>query len=226
MATASSITNVYFRFQGLEYFRANASSVQLGSYGEKKIAAGGAPYLAVEDDVSRTNLEGRVKHLGNVQIDWTRENKGDVEANGQLHCFGVSAQVARQRSFEEVKSAKLELCEFAIQEGDLKRMLNEDANRARNFLKQTGPDGRVLTTVFCVVEAELAKCFKAATEIRAVVVAGASTLQIVARSSSGSQSIELDKHSCFAYSLHRVTQWNKDQSAVTEMVADYAGGQG
>jgi len=219
MSNETKITSNYFLCNGLKYFRDNAPLVELGSYGQKKGGSlTGNAYLAVEATVSRANLEDNVKHVTNVSIDWSRATKADVETHGALKYFGLNFKAANSISFEQAKSAKLQLCEFAILEGNLKKMLNNGATAARSFMAGEGKDARIASVAFIVVSGELAQHFKVSTKFHAAASKGSNALEIVASGgTSGSQTIELARGCTFAYGLHKVKDWNRGKTEILDM---------
>lgn len=216
-----------FVIGGMRYFRRNASAVRLGSAGQKHTPLGGVPYLAVEDTVDPKHLVGRVDHLGKTKIDWERTSKADFEADAdvKLKFFGIHAKVASDTSFEQAKSAKLELSEFAIPEGALKAMLNEDAEGARRYLRKEGGDGRIVSRVCVLVEGELASRFEASKEVTVSLGAGNQAIEISTKvQGEKSATIQLEPGMVFGYILHKVTKWNDDKTQIRDMEDDQAGG--
>ncbi len=213
-----------FVIGGMRYFRRNASAVRLGSAGQKKTPLGGAPYLAVEETIHPEHLVGRVDHLGKKRIDWERTSKADFEGEGKLKFFGIHAKVASDTSFEQAKSAKLEMSEFAISEGALKAMLNQDAEGARKYLRKEGGDGRVVSRVLVLVEGELASRFEASKDVTVSVGAGNQAIEI-STSVRGDKSatIQLEPGMVFGYILHKVTKWNGDKTQIADMEDDQDG---
>jgi hypothetical protein len=72
----------------------------------------------------------------------------------------------RSRAPSKAKSASLDLVKFAIDEGPLKTMLNNDASGARNFLRDEGSDGRIVAEIWVVMEAKLAAHFQTSARSR------------------------------------------------------------
>jgi len=144
----TKITEQYFQYETNKYFRGNAHSLQLGSFGEKKDLIGAKAYLDVQDAIKPIYLASRVKYNTTTKIDWSQTNKTEVEAEGAFKFFGININAAVDGTYDKAKTAKLELINFAIDEGPLQRMLNEDADGARNYLAKEGNDGRVVSEVW------------------------------------------------------------------------------
>ena len=118
---------------------------------------------------------------------------------------------------------------FVIDEGDLKAMLNKDADGARNFLAKEGANGRIVSQVWLVLEGRLAESFSTAASSGGSVTADvtpAAQLRITANHAAGSQgstTIILEKGTAWAYAMHRVQKWNKDKTRIEELDLDSKG---
>jgi hypothetical protein len=105
-------------------------------------------------------------------------------------------------------------------QGDFSDLLNVDAVNARKCLKDEGADGRIVTGIWCVVQAELAESFDTAASFSAESVS--SVLKLTASGGMhGTQSITLEKGSVFSYRLSKVKDWDGDK--VAEIEHDYSG---
>ena len=101
-------------------------------------------------------------------------------------------------------------------------MLNKDANGARNYLADEGNDGRIVSEVWIVLEAELAEHFETSGSLLAS--AKDSDLKVTAKGGKhGTQTITLSAGTTFAYKLHKVKKWNKGKTQIEDMEADYKG---
>ncbi len=213
------IKDSYFKAtDGNRYFRRNAPAVSVGSYGEKKEPATQANYLAVEGHIKYDLLDGKIKKLKPVEIDWAREKKIDVEANVEWY-FVVdgTAKFTHGKAVE----AHLKLIRFHIEQATLENILNKDANKVREELKKEGNDARVCSSLWAVMSGELAERFDTAVELE---VSGNVTegLSITAKggaSWSGSEKITFSPGTVFAYGLHKVKKWNGDK--IEEMEDDW-----
>jgi hypothetical protein len=220
----TKITDHYFQFNGGKYFRENSHNVKIGSYGGKKDPIGSRAYIDVQNDVAVDNLAKRVQYNTTAAIDWNQASKGDVEAEGFVKFFSLDGKVAVSGSYEKAKSARLKLVNFAINEGPLKMMLNQDANGARKFLAEEGNDGRIVSEVWVLVDGELAEHFSSAASISVSADAAVKGLEVTANGGNkGSQTIRLEKGTTFAYKLHKVKDWNKGKTVIEDMEADWMG---
>ncbi|WJG11135.1 hypothetical protein [Aliiglaciecola sp. LCG003] len=127
-------------------------------------------------------------------------------------------------SLAKAKTAKLKLMSFSIDEGPLKRVLNNDADIMRNYLADEGNDARIVSEVWFVVEAELAEAFSGSSSSSYGVEALGNSLDISFDVSGMSkQTISLSEGTAFAYKLHKVKDWNKGKSKIEDLEADYKG---
>ncbi len=163
----TKITEDYFEFGVNKYFRGNAHLVEIGTYGEKKDPIGPKAYLDPQNIVKREHLEGRVSKGTTAEINWNQTTEAAVEVNGRMQVFGLGVSTASGFTYERAKSANLRLFNLFIVEGKLQTMLNKDANGARNYLADEGSDGRIVSEVWVVMEAELSEHFETSASITA-----------------------------------------------------------
>jgi hypothetical protein len=225
----SKVQKHTFVYNGERYFRDKSEDLLMCSYGEKEDPLGTKASLNVTDHVERALLKGRVRYVTTADVAWERQAKADVEADGSLKYFTAEASGTASFSYERAKSAKLKLAKFVIDEGPLQTLLNSDAGRARKFLAQEGRDGRIVSTIWVVVEAEIAESFAAAGTttgaIQAEVLSAAKLRLSVKHSGSakGTTTIVWEPGTTFAYLMHKVGKWNKDKSRIEELVIDAKG---
>lgn len=219
-----------FVYGGESYFRDKAEDVLMCSYGEKEDPLGTKASLNVFNHVDRSALKGRVRYVTTATVDWSRQAKADVEISGGLKYFVVNAETAATFSYEKAKSADLKLMKFMIDEGPLQNLLNKDAGgaKARKFLAQEGRDGRIVSTIWVVVEAKIAESFAASgtktSDVEAEVLGAKVRISTKASASTrGRTTIVWEPGTTFAYLMHRVAKWNKDKSQVVELDIDAKG---
>lgn len=218
----TKITDNYFEFGTQKYFRGNAHLVEIGTYGEKKDPIGAKAYLDPQNKVAREHLVNRVSKGQPVGVNWSQTTEADLEVNGPIKVFGLNVNVAATYDSKKVKSANLKLYNLSIAGGPLETMLNEDADGARNYLADEGNDGRIVSEVWVVMEAELAEHFDTSGSI--AVSVKAVDLNVTAKGGKhGTQTITLSAGTTFAYKLHKVKDWNKGKTKIVDMEADYKG---
>lgn len=221
---ATEITDDYFKFGEMKYFRGNAHILQLVTYGEKKDPVGPKAYVDPQNTVNPEYLKGRVQSDTVAIINWSETDKATVEVNGSLTYFGLNGKVEAGGTYEKVKSANLRLVNFFIAEGPLTAMLNNEADGARKYLADEGNDGRILSEVWVGMEDELADHFGTyANGSLSVSAAGGNAQISVTGGKHGTQTITISPGTTFAYKLHKVKDWNKDKTHIDNMEADYKG---
>lgn len=219
---ATKITDNYFEFGALKYFRGNAHLVEIGTYGKKKDPIGAKAYIDPQSKVVRSNLVGKVTKGSPVSVDWGQTTNAELEANGAMRVFGLNLSIETNYNRDTAKAANLKLYNLSIPGGTLEGMLNNDAGGARKFLKDEGSDGRFVSEIWVVMKAELADHFNTSGGI--TVAAEDINLNVTASGGkSGTQTIKLSAGTTFAYKLSKVTDWNKDKTRIEDMEPDYKG---
>ena len=220
----TNITDNYFEYSTLKYFRGLAENQAMGSYGEKKDPIGPEAHLDVQSQIKTEYLAPRVKYVTTVDIDWTKTTKAAVEVNGLLKYFGLNLSGTTSASYEKAKTDKLKLAKFVINEGDLQAVLNNNAIPARNYLADEGSDGRVVSTIWVIVSAQLGEHFSTYGSTSGSIKANGSSLDFtVTGGSQGSQKITISKESTFAYGMHKVKNWSNSKTHIDDMEADFKG---
>ena len=205
------IKDSYFKAtDGNRYFRRNALAVAVGVYGEKKEPVTEANYLAVDGNIKFNLLDGKIKKLTPVEIDWERERKADVEANVEWYfVVGGTAKFNHGKAIE----AHLKLIRFHIEAHALETVLNKEANKVRESLKKEGNDARVCSSIWVVMSGVLAERFNTSVglEVSGSVSEGLSLTAKGGASWSGSEKITFSPGTVFAYGLHKVKKWDGDK---------------
>lgn len=221
---ATKITDNYFEFGNLKYFRGNAHLVQIGTHGEKKDPFGSRAYLDPHSTVRSEYLDSRVQTGMVATVDWGQTTKAAMEVNGLLKFFGLNGKIDTNGTYEKVKNAHLKLANFSIPEIPLKDMLNTDADGARYELANEGNDGRIVGEVWVAVEAELAEHFAMyGKSSRSVKANGAALEMTVTGGKYGSQTISLSPGTTFAYKLYKVKNWSNNKTHIDALEADFKG---
>lgn len=218
----TKVTDNFFQLGTLKYFRGNAHLLELGTFGEKKDPIGARAYIDPQGRVQRSHLASRASTGKPMAIDLSRVSEADLGVTGSIPVFGLNLNVAASWGQKRVSTAKLKVYSVSLSEGRLINMLNNDAGAARRFLADEGRDGRIVSEVWVVMEAELAQRFESSTSVG--LKADGSKLELTASGGrEGSVAITLSEGSVFAYKLHKVKQWNKGKTAIEDMEADFKG---
>lgn len=203
------VTSAAFKYDAIRYFRGKAENVNLGSYGQKKTPIGKTNYLAVQDDIGKVQIaKVKVKISGPYSVDWSKFSNTDINAGIKyLDAAGATGSFNRNAA----KSANLKLVKFSIDEGQLKKLLNKHAGAARKYLKKEGGDGRVVSEVWVAMEATLASQVTNGGSVTGTAGADGLKVTVGASGSSTSQSsVTIPPNTTFAYLLHKVKKWKKD----------------
>lgn len=220
-----NITDHYFQYGALKYFRTNAHLVELATFGEKKDPIGAKAYLDPQGKIKASHLAERpIKISPSISIDWDDVKEKDLEGGAVLKFLGLGRKHGVSFDYKKAKSAKLKLLSISIDEGPLTRCLNNDADIVRNAMADEGNDARIASETWFVVEAELAEHIDANFSTNHEWSAFGNSIDLtVTGGKHGSQTITLGAGSTFAYKLHKVKKWNKDKTRIEDMEADYKG---
>lgn len=204
------ISDSKFVYSRKSYFRAGCEDISLTSFGAKKTPLGKSNYLYVAGTVSADNLSKvKVTTTGPYVIEWQKFTDNDVNV-GINYLTAAGGQVGFNRS--KAQKADLVLMKLSVQKLALKNLLNRHAGRARNYLRDEGNDGRIVSDVWIVMEAQLATRIKTGGNISVTSPVGTSgfTLNIGgSTSSSTSSKVQIPENTCFAYLLAKVKKWDK-----------------
>lgn len=207
---AVTITDSKFVYSGKSYFRGGCEDINLVSYGEKKTPLGKTPYLYVAGTVPGPNLSKvDVAVSGPFAIEWEKFSDSDVNV-GIKYLTAAGGQVGFSRN--AAKSANLVLMKLSLGSSALTNLLNKQADKARNSLKEEGDDARIVSDVWIVMEAQLASKVTTGGSVSVSAPLGASgfTLEVGgSTSSTTSTKVQIPERTCFAYLLNKVKNWDK-----------------
>lgn len=220
----TKITDHYFQYGALKYFRTNAHLVELGTHGEKKDPIGPKAYLDPSGKIKASHLADRPITTSTVSINWSDVKEKDLEGGAVLKFLGLGRKHGVSFDYQKAKSANLKLINFAIAETPLTRCLNNDADIVRNAMADEGNDARVVSECWVVAEAELAEHIDTYYSTNHEWSAFGNSLDLtVSGGRNGSQTITIGEGTTFAYKLHKVKKWNKGKTQIEDMEADYKG---
>ncbi len=218
------ITKHKFKYNTIGYFRGNAHEIVMATFGKKHDPIGAKAYVEPEGQINRRYLNGHVKMGTIADINWSRENRADVEVNGNFNIYGVNGQVNASGDLRDADSVDAKLAYFYIYPNQVENILNNEARVARTFLADEGKDGRVVTGIWVVLEATLASEFEAKGSTSLSASALGQNLSItVGGGTKSAQSITVSPGSTFAYSLHKVKKWNRGKTRVEDLEDDKKG---
>jgi hypothetical protein len=220
----TKITDDYFEYNEIKYFRGAAENVVIGSYGKKRDPIGPKSHLEVQTEVKPEYLASRVKYIITIPVDWSAAADAGLKLSAPLNFFGLNGIVTVAANFGAAAHDSLQLCKFLIEKANLEGMLNHDAVNARNYLADEGGDGRICSAVWVGVDDKLGEHFSSygLTSGSASVNARGGLDFTVTGGASGAQTISLSaKGSTFAYLLEKVTNWSDKKTHVDDMKEDY-----
>jgi hypothetical protein len=220
----NKVTGKYLEIEGRKYFRGNAQQVRLGTFGEKRNSLLSEPFLEPFSTMKQEFIAPHVIKNKPVAINWENTNKGSFEANGPVRIYGINGEVDANGTFEKGIKAKLKLVFFYIVNGELGKILNNKAIAARNYLAEEGSNGRIVSGVWFVMEAEIAEYFDIGGSASISAKGAGEDLEVtVSGGKHGVQTLILSRGGIFAYHLSKVTDWKDKKSIVADMKDDYYG---
>lgn len=209
-----NISNSKFVYSGKSYFRGGCEDVNLVSFGKKKTPIDKPNYLDIAHTVSAENLaKVAVNVSGPYSIEWSKFSDTDVNA-GIKYLTVAGGQVGFSRN--AAKAADLVLMKISLAEIPLRNLLNNHAATARNFLKDEGNDGRIVSAVWLCVEGGLASKVTSGVNISVTAPVGTSgfTLNVsTGTSSTVTSKVQIPPQTCFAYMMSKVKKWDKGNGA-------------
>jgi hypothetical protein len=217
---ATKITDNYFEFGVHKYFRGNAHLIEIGTYGEKKDPIGSKSYIDPQSKVVRQHLVGIVTKGSPVSVDWAQTTNAALQVNGGMRVFGLNLGLKTNYTRDMAKTANLKIYNLSIAEGPLQKMLNTDADGARTYLAEEGSDGRIVSEIWVVMEAELSEHFNTSGGV--TVSVKDINLDVTASGGKhGTQTITLSAGTTFAFKSHKVKDWSNGKTRIENMEADY-----
>ncbi len=206
------VKDSHIKFNGISYFRGNATAVRLGSYGRKKIPLFSMNYLEVDGNLSITaTIEPAVV----ADIDTTSSSKGDATIN--LSVIGGAYAGNATGAWEAFQSHKLKLVQFCLTLSQVKSLVAASGG-AMDCLKDNKNSGRVSYQVWVVMEATEASKFTGSVTLSAKFTVNGITITAKSTTSSGTTStVTLSANSTYAYLLAK-PKWSG--SSVSSFTTD------
>lgn len=142
----AKIRSRYIEFEGVKYFRNNASGVLLGAYGRKKMLGG---RMLEVDGVFSGRLDGA--QVTPVEIDFNESSEADVAAGLELAGAPVGGKASATVSGLRSGDFKLSLVRLTM--NHVKQLAEADPE-ALDALNDNPHLGRVACAIFTVVSAQ------------------------------------------------------------------------
>lgn len=196
-----------FTFAGKRYFRGNAPQISLGSYGVKKTPAFQANYLEGHGKLGTQPLRRvTVERVGPYTIEWNKVSRRELDVNvSYIGNNGVAVALTK----EKAESASLVVIKLFVNVNDAIRLINANPSVLKCF-KDYPQRARLVTSVWVVVEAEIASRIKNTASLTGTGTYNGFTLDIAASGgSTTNQRITIPKGATFAYMMHSAKRWSK-----------------
>jgi hypothetical protein len=216
-ARGQVVADSHFKYEKISYFRAGASNVKLGSYGEKKHPVTKTHYLSVDGTIPASKLTN--VQAVEVNIDFSKTSSKDFFGSIDTKAlYGGSVDVA----WEKAKRAELRLVKLFIPSNALAAAANKSP-KVLDSLRERGKDARLVNVIFVVVEAEIAKKLTSSASIELSAEKGPATAKVKGGSNGSKEvSCTLDPGSTFAYGLMKL-DWEKGKDKIDCLDPDQFG---
>ncbi len=205
LTTSVKVRTNHIKYNGIEYFRGNASLVKLGSHGPKRTPVFDANFLDPQGQISPSHFD--VIKATTLDIDFKQSSATDIAADLKpMQVKFAGGQVSETRKL--ASSGDLKLIELAIEPGDLMRYINGNDNVREQFAHADN-DLRVAIVVWVVVKASLAD--RVDTSVKGSVDATQSGVTVGLKggqNGSSETSLDIEPGTTFAYGLGDL-EWDK-----------------
>jgi hypothetical protein len=192
----------YLQVENVRYFTTGASSVELGSWGQKKQPVTQPNYLMVMDRVPAGKLKIR-KSLA-LTIDSTTLTEANLGAGLTVPGLGpLKAGVA----VDKLKREELRLVLLEVLPADMADAVNESPKVIEGF-REVGNDGRLVHKVIVVLDSKTTDAFKVAGSVSAEVEDG--NFKIRLSGSTGGITTVSFENATLAYLLLK-PRWDANQ---------------
>lgn len=216
----ATVKDNHITFLGSRYFVANASTVSLGSLGEKATPIFGQNKLEVKTRVPVPRLANRVQVVPPVELDTKRSTRAEFEAAVSGTVKAVEFEGSKRDMYEALADRHLKFVQLFVMEEEMREAVNASP-QARDRLADYGADGRIAHQLFVVMEARFASSFAAARSYSV----SANGLGIVSVKAEGEQvvrgqdTVTLSPGTAIAYLLLK-PHWNRERSRVDRTTVD------
>jgi hypothetical protein len=193
MGIDAKVSDKYFHFNGVDYFRGHAEAVQLGDVGVKKTPGAQDSYLAVQESVPRHKLT--IERATQIDIHRVTFGGHDIGASITIPGVGVlnAATVARQLEDQTLALVKLESLST-----DIVAAAN-DSPAVITELIRAGNKGRLVHQAFVILEMKTALNFTRSTRFE---VSGSALSWAITGTGGGSCTVAtMTPGATFAYLL-------------------------
>jgi hypothetical protein len=223
--TGVKLRKSHFSYGGTDYFRRDAETVRLVSWGEKRKPLGGINYLSVQQHIPAAKF--KVIKATKVKIDLDQKGASDLTADvkpAQLEFAGGSVQATR----ELASKGQLRLVMFHVLPEELMDRINGNPALLET-LKDAPNDMRVAHRIWVVMKAQLADSVDTSTEGSATGTIEGITVKLNGGHNGQSDTkLTVSPKSTFAYALGELRWDEKRKNKRTKVVGirldDWGGG--
>jgi hypothetical protein len=203
--TGVAVKKNHMKYNGIEFFRGNASMVRLGSHGPKRTPVFDANFLDPQGHISPKHFD--VIKATTVSIDFSQSSATDITLDVrpmQLKFAGGEVSATRKLASQ----GELKLIQLAVEPGDLMRYINSTPS-LRDQLAHADNDLRVVTQVWVVAKTVLAD--RVDTSVAGSVQATVNGITVGLKggqNGSSETSLDVEPGTIFAYALGDL-EWDK-----------------
>jgi len=208
----------HIKFNSVKYFRGNAHAVKLGDTGEKSTPIGGVNRVETKGQLASKHTANLINNTGTIiDIDWSSSKNINLKGEASTKTFKLGGGYSKRK----IDSGNVKLAFFDLNIDELEDCLNEKAHTARQNLKDEGRDARLVTSVFVILDAELANEWDSSGNLNFAAKKAGKEIELeLSLGSQGAQTVQISEGTVFAYGLHKI-KWKKDE--VKELKSDYYG---
>lgn len=193
MAQSIKVTDSKFTYEGIGFFRHNAHSVVLGSWGTKKSPLAGPHYIQDEGTIPAQHM--RVRKATSVEIDFRQTSQTDIGATIVVPGFG---KLGPDALLERGRKGELALTKLEIE--NLVQAINTSPAALEGLRNRDEP--RVVGGVWLVVSAEIGRTIGNSGSLSLAGVVNGIAVKGDVKSGSSSEVIcQIEPGSTFAYLL-------------------------
>lgn len=213
----------HITYDGNKYFRRNADKIVLGCHGQKRPGPLSVNYMSVTAKIANRHLENvPIKVSDPIEVDWEEVSSKELNPSGKLKFFGFDTDLASNFNQTLAVQQNLKLMCFWINEGPLKKCLNNDANAVRNAMAAEGKDARIVSSILVAMEIKLAEHFSTNSTTSLTVSDMNGSLGITAGTGRiGSKTIQLVDDATIGYGLSKVKGWKDSKGEIKQLQEDW-----
>jgi hypothetical protein len=197
MSLDIKIRDSHLHFEGVNYFRGNASRVLLGDVGDKKTPGTQENYLDVRGNVVRKNL--RIHKLTRLSLKNVQVAGADIGGGLTIDGLGWLSAGAVASALRE---DELQLVHVSVLPKDIVALVNANPKNALEPLKACGNGGRIVHQVFAILAAKTAVTLAASARFDVTATVGGLTITGTGGVGGGAGVVtRIDAGNSFAYLL-------------------------